>query len=133
MDNLTKEERSVQMSKIRSKNTKVEMIVRRLVFSFGYRYRLHCKDLPGKPDLVFKSRRKTIFINGCFWHGHDCRLGRIPKSHVQFWVDKINYNKNRDGSNLEKLAKLGWESLVIWECQLKNIEELEINIKSFLG
>lgn len=132
MDNLTPEQRSAQMAKVLSKNTKPEMLVRRLVHRLGYRYRLHRRDLPGKPDLVFGPKKKVIFVHGCFWHGHDCPLGRIPKSRVDFWETKIHTNRNRDEVHLEKLCDAGWESLVLWECQLKNVHELENRIKNFL-
>lgn len=133
MDNLTPEERSAQMARIRSQDTKPEMTVRRLVHRLGYRYRLHRKNLPGKPDLVFGPGKKVIFVHGCFWHGHDCRLGRIPKSRVDFWETKIHTNRNRDQTHLEKLKEAGWESLVIWECQMRDIEKLEKQIRNFLG
>ena len=133
MDNLTPEERSAQMARIRSKDTKPEMFVRRLVHRIGYRYRLHRKDLPGKPDLVFGPRRKVIFVHGCFWHGHDCNLGRIPKTRVDFWEAKIHTNRRRDEAHLVKLREAGWESLVIWECQLRNVYDLENRIRKFLG
>lgn len=133
MDNLTPEERSAQMARIRSQDTKPEMAVRRLVHRLGYRYRLHRKNLPGKPDLVFGPRKKVIFVHGCFWHGHDCRLGRIPKSRVDFWETKIRTNRNRDQTHLEKLKEAEWESLVIWECQMRDIEKLKKQIRNFLG
>ncbi|OPY15644.1 MAG: Very short patch repair protein [Syntrophus sp. PtaB.Bin001] len=132
MDNLTPAQRSIQMAKVHSKDTKPEMIVRRLVHHIGYRYRLHRKDLPGKPDLVFGPRKKVIFVHGCFWHGHNCPLGRIPKSRVDFWEAKIKANQNRDEQHLVKLEKAGWRSLIIWECQLKNVFELETRIRNFL-
>lgn len=133
MDNLTPEQRSTQMSKVRSTNTKPELLVRRLVFGLKYRYRLHQKNLPGKPDLVFKARKKVIFVHGCFWHGHKCPLGRIPKSRVDFWSDKIAKNSSRDQQNIAKLKELGWESFIIWECELKKLAELESRIQNFLG
>lgn len=133
MDNLTPEQRSAQMAMVRSKDTKPEMLVRRLVHHMGYRYRIHRRDLPGKPDLVFGPRKKVVFVHGCFWHGHDCSLGRIPKSRVDFWEAKICKNRNRDKVHLLKLAEVGWESLVVWECQLKKVAELENRIRNFLG
>lgn len=131
-DTLTQAERSAQMSRIRSKNTGPEMLVRRLVYSLGYRYRLHKSDLPGKPDLAFSSRKKVIFVNGCFWHGHKCPLGRTPKSHVEFWITKIEKTKGRDDKNIQSLREIGWDSLVLWECQLKDIEPLKNRIAEFL-
>lgn len=133
MDNLTPDQRSAQMSKVRSKDTKPEMFVRRLVHGMGYRYRLHVGTLPGKPDLVFPSRRKIIFVHGCFWHGHDCPLGRIPKSRVEFWVGKIEANRSRDAVNIGKLERLGWTSLAVWECQLRGAGRLAGKIRRFLG
>jgi len=132
MDNLSPRERSAQMAKVRSKNTKPEMTVRKLIYSLGYRYRLHRKELPGKPDIVFVSRKKVIFVNGCFWHGHHCSLGRIPKSRVDFWVNKINGNNKRDKTNIRKLKRLGWKVLVLWECQLKSNEKMILKIRKFL-
>jgi DNA mismatch endonuclease (patch repair protein) len=98
----------------------------------GYRYRLHRADLPGKPDLVFAGRRKVLFVHGCFWHGHKCPLGRIPKSRVEFWTDKIIGNRERDIGNLGKLKALGWDCLVVWECQLKDDQALGERIRKFL-
>lgn len=132
MDTLTPEQRSAQMAKVRSKGTRPELFVRRLVHRMGYRYRLHRKDLPGKPDLVFGPRKKVIFVHGCFWHGHDCSLGRIPKSRVDFWESKIHTNRKRDEAHLTSLEELGWKSLVLWECQLKRIDEVESRIREFL-
>jgi DNA mismatch endonuclease (patch repair protein) len=128
MDNLTKEERSVVMSKVRSKDTKPELTIRYIIHKAGYRYRLHKKSLPGKPDLVFASLRKIINVNGCFWHGHSCKAGRIPKSNVQFWINKIEANKARDRKNMRKLNRLGWSVKTIWECQTKD----EVRVKNRL-
>ncbi|MHB1937552.1 MAG: very short patch repair endonuclease [Acidobacteriaceae bacterium] len=133
MDNLTPQERSRQMSLIRSKDTKPELFVRRLVHALGYRYRLHRAELPGRPDLVFTSRRKVIFIHGCFWHGHTCRLGRMPKSRLFYWEAKIGRNKERDKRTLRHLHAMGWECLVLWECRLRKVADLEKNIIQFLG
>jgi DNA mismatch endonuclease (patch repair protein) len=109
------------------------MLVRRLVFAEGYRYRLHDRKLPGCPDLVFKSRRKVIFVHGCFWHRHaNCALARMPKSRLDFWEPKLAANKERDTQNKKLLAKEGWNVLTIWECELKNAERLRRTIKGFL-
>jgi DNA mismatch endonuclease (patch repair protein) len=135
-DRLTAAERSVNMAKIRSGDTKPEMVVRRLLHARGYRYRLHRKDLPGKPDLVFGPRRKAIFIHGCFWHQHDapkCLDGRKPKSNTGYWHSKLERNVERDRRHLAKLAEHGWEALVIWECQTKDTEALLRQIEAFLG
>lgn len=131
MDILTQKERSKRMSLIKNKHTKPELQIRRLVFHLGYRYRLHTNSLPGRPDLVFKSRRKVIFIHGCFWHRHNCRLGRLPKTKLDFWLPKLEQNRLRDLKNLDQIQSLGWKSLTIWECQL-NEPNLEARIKQFL-
>ncbi len=121
------------MSRIGSKNTKPELVVRRLVFSMGYRYRLHGKNLPGTPDLVFPGRRKAVFVNGCFWHGHaGCRYGRLPKSRIAFWEAKIDRNRQRDSSNIAELQAAGWRVLTVWECELNEIEILMRRLNEFL-
>jgi len=121
------------MKKVRSKNTKPEMQVRRLVYGMGYRYRLHRSDLPGKPDIAFIGRRKVIFVHGCFWHGHDCPSGRkIPKTNTSYWIQKLRRNQERDIQHRTQLQNEGWEVLVVWECQLKNIELLSQRIHNFL-
>jgi len=133
VDNLTPEQRSAQMGLVGSTDTKPELLVRRLVHSLGYRYRLHRRDLPGVPDLVFRSRRKIIFVHGCFWHGHDCRLGRMPKSRQDYWLQKISRNKERDATNLRRLRGMRWKCLVLWECQLRSREALVDRLRQFLG
>lgn len=132
MDSLSKAERSERMGRVRSKDTKPEMAVRRLVHSLGYRYRLHVADLPGKPDLVFPSRRCVIFVHGCFWHRHaGCPRCRLPKSRLEFWKPKLEANKRRDSANKRRLTQLGWRYLVVWECQIdKNLPD---RITEFLG
>jgi DNA mismatch endonuclease (patch repair protein) len=126
-------ERSEIMSRVRSKNSRPEMLVRRLVFAEGYRYRLHDRKLPGCPDLVFRGRAKVIFMHGCFWHRHEqCSLARMPKSRLDFWEPKLTANKERDARNKKLLTKEGWKVLTIWECQLKDIEQLKRTIKRFL-
>ncbi|MEC5163135.1 MULTISPECIES: very short patch repair endonuclease [unclassified Janthinobacterium] len=126
--------RSDIMSCVRSKNTGPEMLVRRLVFAAGYRYRLHGKKLPGKPDLVFAGRRKVIFVHGCFWHLHaGCLLGaRIPKSRVDFWTLKLEGNRRRDEANRAALAGLGWKVLTLWECELADHDALRAKVFAFL-
>ena len=134
-DTLTPNERSKRMSLVRGKDTKPEMVVRRLVHAMGYRYRLHRRDLPGTPDLVFGPRKKAIFIHGCFWHRHpdpNCKLARLPKSRLDFWLPKLEGNRRRDQAHQEQLDQLGWKYLVVWECQMRDIEELKKNIRSFL-
>lgn len=121
------------MGRVKSKNTTPEMTVRRLVFAMGYRYRLHAKRLPGRPDLVFPRRRKAIFVNGCYWHGHEnCRYARLPKSHVEFWRDKLYKNRARDRSNIAALEADGWKVLTVWQCELKTIETLANKLYAFL-
>jgi DNA mismatch endonuclease (patch repair protein) len=132
MDNLTPEERSNQMRLIRSTDTKPELQVRRLVHGMGFRYRLHRADLPGKPDLVFPSRRKVIQVNGCYWHGHNCKLGRMPKSGLEYWQRKIATNQARDRRTFRQLRRLGWECMTVWECSLRDECRLAEQIKRFL-
>ena len=133
MDSLSPAERSDIMARVRSKNSRPELLVRKLVFALGYRYRLHAKDLPGHPDLVFRKRRKVIFVHGCFWHRHAaCALARLPKSRLDFWVPKLEGNKQRDQRNQKALNKEGWKVLTIWECQLKKLERLESTLRRFL-
>lgn len=122
------------MSRVRGKHTAPEMTVRRLVFSLGYRYRLHDRRLPGKPDLVFAGRKKVIFVHGCFWHRHDgCALARIPKSNTVFWAQKLEANRERDARNLAALRELGWRVLVVWGCELGELRALTSRLKAFLG
>jgi len=121
------------MSRVRSKNSRPELAVRKLVFALGYRYRLHAKELPGTPDLVFRPRRKVIFVHGCFWHRHaNCALARMPKSRLEFWGPKLEGNRQRDDKNKRALQKKGWKVLTIWECQLAKRERLEKMIRGFL-
>jgi len=129
----TKELRSFNMSRIRSKNTRPEMIVRSLIHRMGYRYALHRKDLPGKPDLVLVKHKKVIFVHGCFWHMHKCRYGRVvPKTNKKFWKIKREGNVDRDKRNLRKLRKEDWKVIVIWECQTRNMERLIDKLEKFL-
>ncbi|MDD5529713.1 MAG: DNA mismatch endonuclease Vsr [bacterium] len=123
------------MSKIGPKNSKQEIFVRKLVYSLGYRFRLHKKDLPGKPDLVFSKYKKVIFVNGCFWHGHsNCKRAKLPTTNRKFWKNKICKNVKKDKTNYHDLKKLGWKYLVIWQCNInsKNITSLENKILKFL-
>jgi DNA mismatch endonuclease (patch repair protein) len=111
------------------------MKIRRLVHGMGYRYRLHRGDLPGKPDLVFSARRKVIFVHGCFWHRHpdaDCKLARLPKSRLDFWQLKLESNRARDLENQKKLAQDGWQVLVLWECEMRDVSNLGKRIRGFL-
>lgn len=119
-DTVSEAARSYIMSKIRSRDTKPEMLVRRFLFFKGYRYRLHSKKLPGSPDIVLSKYRTVIFVHGCFWHGHeDCRYFVIPKTRTEWWQKKISTNIARDHSNYIKLLEEGWKVIIIWECELK--------------
>lgn len=121
------------MAKVKSKGTKPEMVVRRILFSMGYRYRLHDRSLPGSPDIIFKSKKKAIFVHGCFWHRHDgCPLGRLPKSRLDFWIPKLEGNRERDTRTLHQLKSQGWDVLVIWECELKDLNLIEKMLNDFL-
>ncbi len=127
MDTLSAKQRGERMSLIRAKNTRPEMIVRRLLHREGYRYRLHAAGLPGRPDIVFRTRRKAVFVHGCFWHRHpnpECKLARLPKSRPEFWEPKLEANRLRDGRVIEALRQDGWDSLVVWECELRQEEQL---------
>lgn len=125
VDSVTPALRSEIMSRVRGKNTRPEMIVRKMLHKAGFRYRLHVPGLPGKPDLVFAGRRKVIFIHGCFWHMHEgCALARMPKSRVDFWTTKLQGNRERDSRNLAELQHAGWDVLTIWECELAKPELL---------
>lgn len=135
MDTLTPKQRSERMSRVRGANTKPEMVVRRLVHSMGYRYRLHKTTIPGKPDLAFASRRKVIFVHGCFWHRHDargCKLARLPKSRLDFWLPKLDANVARDAKIRARLGDLGWSVLTVWECELRDADSLKKTIRGFL-
>lgn len=119
MDKLTPEQRHKNMAAIKSKDTKPELTVRKFLFSRGFRYRLHNSRLPGHPDIVLLKYRTVIFVNGCFWHGHDCNNYRIPKTNTEFWTEKITRNKERDRKEQRQLATMGWHCITIWECELK--------------
>lgn len=133
MDRLTKEQRSNLMARVRNKDTAPEILVRKLLYSMGYRYRLHVKTLPGTPDIAFKGRRKAIFINGCFWHGHDCARGRSPRTNIDFWQAKINRNVARDEKSQHELERQGWQVLYIWQCETTDQTFLTHNINGFMG
>lgn len=121
------------MQAVKSEDTGPEWTVRRLLHAAGYRYRLHAKDLPGHPDLVFPGRRKVIFVHGCFWHGHDCARGaRVPKTNTEYWTRKIARNRNRDQDTAERLKELGWEAQIVWECEIKDREILLQKLELFL-
>lgn len=130
---MTDERRSATMRAVRSTNTTPEIAVRKLLHSLGYRFRLHRKELPGKPDIVLSSRSSVIFVHGCFWHGHDCKRGaREPKTNAEYWRSKIARNRSRDTTHLAKLRQLGWRTLVVWECELSDERTLSRRLKTFL-
>ena len=127
------EKRAAVMRAVKGKNTKPEITLRKALFTRGFRYRLNVKDLPGKPDLVFPKYRAAIFVNGCFWHGHDCKRGaRTPKTNRDYWIAKIARNQERDKAALSALAELGWRTLTIWECELRDLEDAATRAEAFL-
>lgn len=129
----TSELRSRTMRAVKSRNTTPELLVRSLAHRMGYRFRLHRRDLPGKPDLAFPGLHKAIFVHGCFWHGHGCARGaRVPKGNREYWLKKLLGNRTRDQKNTEQLAGLGWSSLVIWECELRNEPRTKAKLRRFL-
>ncbi|MEM6484186.1 MAG: very short patch repair endonuclease [Pseudomonadota bacterium] len=135
-DPLSRQQRSSLMAKVKGKDTKPELVVRRLIHGMGYRYRLHRSDLPGKPDIVFPGRRKVIFVHGCFWHRHSCRRGQsLPQARRTWWTAKLERNAERDRSNTRRLRSLGLGVMIIWECQTKpaNLEKLAARIRRFLN
>lgn len=134
-DKISKVRRSENMRQIRSKNMRPELQVRSIVHGMGYRYGLHAKDLPGKPDMVFRSRHKVIFVHGCFWHQHAaqrCPIKRTPKSNRRYWTQKLANNQRRDARNQRKLRADGWGCLTIWECQLQNPDSVRRRVRRFL-
>lgn len=133
VDRLTPERRSRLMSRIGPKNTKPELTVRRMLHAAGWRYRLHRKGLPGTPDIVFGTRRAVLFVHGCFWHGHHCRLGRLPKTRTEFWSEKIAGNKARDRRKVDELVEKGWRVMTIWQCGLKDAEGTLRDVEAFLN
>lgn len=126
-------DRSENMRRIRSKGTRPELAVRGMVHRMGYRFRLHRENLPGKPDLVFVKRRKVIFVNGCFWHAHNCKAAHRPKSNADYWWPKLKRNRARDKRNLAALVAQGWRPLVIWECELRKVAKTRGRIGKFLA
>lgn len=128
----TKQQRSFNMSRIKGKNTKPEMVVRKFLHAHGYRYTLHNKKLPGKPDIVLPKYKTIIFINGCFWHGHEnCRYFVVPKTRTDWWLNKINTNKAKDAKAIKSLKKDGWKVITVWECKLKPVK-VEKTLSSLL-
>jgi DNA mismatch endonuclease (patch repair protein) len=134
LDPLSPQQRSERMSRIRSRDTTPELVVRRLTWRMGFRYRLHVRTLPGQPDLVFASKRKVIFVHGCFWHQHKhCRHYKMPQSRLDFWLPKLEANVKRDLANQKHLRGRGWGCMVIWECQLRDEPKLCQKISRFLS
>ena len=132
-DRISKERRSWNMSRIRGKNTKPEIIVRSLLHRMGYRFRLHRKDLPGSPDIVLPRYNTIIFVHGCFWHRHPrCRFAYRPKSRIEFWENKFKENVIRDRRTRRRLVQIGWNVVVVWECELRDIELLELRLQAEL-
>lgn len=122
------------MRAVRSNNTKPELLVRKLAYTIRPGYRLHRKDVPGSPDIAYVGRKRAIFVHGCFWHGHDCARGsRVPKANREYWLGKISRNRQRDATNLARLTADGWRSLVLWECELKDEDELIQRLTAFLS
>lgn len=132
-DTRSQEQRTKIMQAVKGRDTGPEWIVRRLLHRAGYRYRLHEKRLPGRPDIVFPGRRKAILVHGCFWHGHGCAKGRLPKSRLDYWGAKIAANQARDIRKQAELEALGWEALVVWQCETGDTTALEKSLWTFLG
>ncbi len=129
-DIVSKSQRSRNMGLIKSQNTKPEIVVRKTLYKLGYRYRLQVKDLPGKPDIVIRRLKTAIFVNGCFWHQHEnCNRASIPKSNVNYWIKKLDGNKQRDINSYRSLEELGWKIVIIWECETKDVEKLKNLVK----
>jgi DNA mismatch endonuclease (patch repair protein) len=133
MDTITPAQRSALMARIRSKNTSPEIAVRSILHRLGYRFRLHRKDLPGRPDIVLPKHRKIILVHGCFWHGHSCQLASKPKSNQDYWNPKIQGNKDRDLRNRRALEAAGWDVLELWECDIRKLSGIEHQLRVFMG
>ncbi|MGH9515524.1 MAG: very short patch repair endonuclease [Terriglobales bacterium] len=133
MDTISSARRSENMRRIKDKGTHPEMIVRSAVHRMGYRYRLHARDLPGRPDLVFPARKKIIEVRGCFWHQHvGCNEAHVPKTRIHYWRPKLTSNRKRDNKNVERLRALGWKVLVVWECEITDTKQLLRQLRRFL-
>jgi DNA mismatch endonuclease (patch repair protein) len=133
VDTRTVDQRRRIMQSVGTKNTGPEMAVRRVVHAMGFRYALHKCDLPGRPDLVLPARQKIIFVHGCFWHGHDCKKGRPPKSRAEYWLPKIERNRARDSEVIRRLSLDGWSVLTIWQCETRNLVDLKVKLANFLS
>lgn len=133
MDTVSPTKRSEIMARIRSKDTKPEIFIRKMVYGMGFRFRLHVTNLPGRPDLTFRRMKKVIFVNGCFWHHHNgCKYARMPKSNLEFWIPKLTATQARDARNIAALEATGWETLTIWECELADVIAVKKKITVFL-
>ena len=130
-ERLSPEQRSRKLAAVKNKNTAPEIVVRKTLHRLGYRFRLHRRDLPGNPDIVLPRHRAVIFVHGCFWHGHDCRRGKRPATRTEFWNAKLDRNLARDRNNAERLKALGWRTLTVWECEIKDRSNLERLIMDF--
>jgi DNA mismatch endonuclease, patch repair protein len=128
MDVLTPEQRHRCMANVKSRNTKPEIVLRKALFSRGLRYRLHVKRLPGTPDLVFPKYRAVLFVHGCFWHGHGCRLFVVPATNREFWVQKIDGNRSRDEQAIRALRGMGWRVMTVWECAVRGLDRLPLDV-----
>ena len=133
MDIFDKSKRSQLMAKVKQKNTAPEIIVRKFLFSKGFRYRINVKSLSGTPDIVLSKYKTVIFVDGCFWHGHTCRAGHLPSSNLDYWVTKIEKNIERDNRKINELEKLGWNVVVIWQCEIKALKNREIRFSKLIS
>ena len=133
MDTRTPEQRRRIMQAVKTKDTKPELVVRRVLHRLGYRFRLHRRDLPGRPDIVLPRHRKIIFVHGCFWHWHGCAKGQPPRSRPEYWLPKLERNVKRDVTNIEQLESLGWRVLVVWQCETKELDRLTLRLQDFVG
>lgn len=133
MDIFDKSRRSQLMAKVKQKNTAPEIIVRKFLFSKGFRYRINVKSLSGTPDIVLSKYKTVIFVHGCFWHGHTCRAGHLPSSNLDYWVTKIEKNIERDNRKINELEKLGWNVVVIWQCEIKALKNREIRFSKLIS
>lgn len=131
-DTRTPEQRRRIMQAVKTRNTGPELVVRRVLFRLGYRYRLNAKKIPGRPDIVFPGRMRAIFVHGCFWHGHGCAKGQAPKSRLEYWQPKLKANRDRDAAQLLELEKVGWSVMAIWQCEIHDEEVLAAKLKRFL-
>lgn len=133
VDRVSKEQRSRNMAAVRSSNTKAERTVRSILHGLGLRFRLHPKTLPGTPDIVLKRHATVVFVHGCFWHGHNCSRGRVPATRPEFWIPKLQRNRSRDAENAKRLRVLGWRILTVWECELREPNQVRKRLAKAFG